>query len=962
MSSTSRLFKRALELEIDGLFKEANALGYPHSKSYSLAKRASLKEFIKKNSARKYWYDKAVAEGWNKPIIKSNIDVLTRYIADKAVARGQELRRKAEAQRQKEKALIKVKSDTVKPIGDKTISLRVIDLEDIKITWDTASAIKNFIADATNRSLDRRSKKDSKVSVRIVYSTDADQEKEPTNGLTLTTKDKISSDKLNSKINALLNSSQNNPDYVATLIAIHILEMTAGGCHQKTRPQTCQDTDGIDNYVFSSSRSTNENCAFSVFTHAFGVSGRDLQYAKARELVKAKYPDRGFEPNTQISLDQLPLIHAFYTERTNKALGLHVKVNMTDHLIIHPKDNSNTYVNISLRNGHYFSFQSTPLKSNVKKYMEFAANPVPSDRVIAKLERIIPKQLVSSDFPVYIHFDVSTEGIHTINKITVLLDTEIYTFKNVPDLVDSLIDSLHNAKVVVYSGQNTRPMSYLLNGLNQNPKSNLINILAPTVSIFTFTFGKNNRVIDLVNLIQSPFEDAVEDFKLSTETPEIELIKQIFTKVNTAVFDITKQNILGYLTTGQMAYEYWVQEDIIKRNIPFDLPSRDEHMKFISPSIYGGRNVISNKTYSSVYYQSPDITYENVVNSKDCKMVLDISSSYPAALRGTDILPTRYPVGIPRLSSNPEAEVKAYKMGIYNISYQSPENLAHLILPSTAEDGTVQYLRSGQGTYTSVDIETALSVGYIIQYQGDCLVWDRTEKPFDNFIDKLYPLKRSNNPTLSYMGKLMLNSLGGKLNQGNLDTTAKIACSWVDYESFTDEFDLTEFSRLGNDLLLSGKSFAKKTGEIKHPSHFYTFMLAYGRRSLINFIRIIDPTLTTIVSSYEDTDSLRVSYASYEKIVSLGYVKAGLGYLKNDLPNGAVIIHELNLAKKAYSYVYIDKNNKIDVRNSIKGIPTNIIKQEDLTADKKIVKFFPSIKTDKDYNVETVLLQRTINH
>ena len=121
----------------------------------------------------------------------------------------------------------------------------------------------------------------------------------------------------------------------------------------------------------------------------------------------------------------------------------------------------------------------------------------------------------------------------------------------------------------------------------------------------------------------------------------------------------------------------------------------------------------------------------------------DVSSLYPTAMIGNDLMKVLYPVGPSRWSTNPEIEFYNNKYGFYNIEYVPPTDINYFVLPCRLENGGIQWNGlPGSGYYTNVDIEDALTVGYKIKFVGDCLVYDHTRSDlFLEYVNYWYNIK-----------------------------------------------------------------------------------------------------------------------------------------------------------------------------------------------------------------------------
>ena len=139
-----------------------------------------------------------------------------------------------------------------------------------------------------------------------------------------------------------------------------------------------------------------------------------------------------------------------------------------------------------------------------------------------------------------------------------------------------------------------------------------------------------------------------------------------------------------------------------------------------------------------------------------------------------------------------------------------------------------------------------------------------------------------------------------------------------------------------------------KEQQIKKPCQLGAFVLSYSREIMLNYMKIIDPTLKTHVFSYTDTDSLHIMGEHYKKFKELGMIKDSLGYLDNDIKKDGIIIYENNLGPKNYIYEYI--NNKNEVSKIIKSIPDFSMELK-LNFDSNIFSLFSAITPSDFYKI-----------
>ena len=178
------------------------------------------------------------------------------------------------------------------------------------------------------------------------------------------------------------------------------------------------------------------------------------------------------------------------------------------------------------------------------------------------------------------------------------------------------------------------------------------------------------------------------------------------------------------------------------------------------------------------------MNYEELKKTLEFIFNADVSALYPASMTGNDLIDVYYPTGTSRQSSKPKEEYEAGKLGFYNIYYVAPRDIFVPILPKKKilhekTIGIVWDLFPGEGVFTSVDIENAISSGYKVEFQKKCLVYDdKSSNVLKDYIDTFFKLRelaeREKNDVKRAVAKLMMNSLYGKTLQKAIFTTTTI--------------------------------------------------------------------------------------------------------------------------------------------------------------------------------------------
>jgi hypothetical protein len=94
----------------------------------------------------------------------------------------------------------------------------------------------------------------------------------------------------------------------------------------------------------------------------------------------------------------------------------------------------------------------------------------------------------------------------------------------------------------------------------------------------------------------------------------------------------------------------------------------------------------------------------------------------------------------------------------------------------------------------------------------------------------------------------------------------------------------------------------------------------------------IDPSLSTCVFTYMDTDSLHMTGEAHERLKAMGMIKekkeSKLGYLCSDIDGEGLIFYEKNLSPKCYLYEYINNKGEIKEEDNATMKCKGIVKKE----------------------------------
>lgn len=411
---------------------------------------------------------------------------------------------------------------------------------------------------------------------------------------------------------------------------------------------------------------------------------------------------------------------------------------------------------------------------------------------------------------------------------------------------------------------------------------------------------------------------------------DVECLEELYTVFAKTVYDITKFHVSDFLTLSAMSFDFW------KTSIPkmtVEKISDKEKKDFINNSVYGGRCYPLQKEWRSPYY---DAVIEGKMSYADLKKTqdgfifnADATSLYPASMCRFE-----YPVGLCRWSDNPSEDFKKGLFGIFHVRWECENRRLRVpVLPVRGCNGLDQTLIGREGIYNNIDIQNAMSCGYSFVFIGKALVWDQSDgNLFKEFILKWFEIKKQNsgdngNKALRTTSKLSMNSLYGKMLQGQCNDNMAVCGTIHDFWLFTKTNRITAWISNETDdgtrfLTLFGVSTSDNLDG--KPRHLGSFIVAYAKRIMLEFMKEIDPTLESCVFSYHDTDSLHIKADAYHKLLQKGFVQesgdSDLGMLCNDTKKDGLIIYEKNLGAKNYMYIYLGNDGVVYQEYKCKGL------------------------------------------
>jgi hypothetical protein len=112
-------------------------------------------------------------------------------------------------------------------------------------------------------------------------------------------------------------------------------------------------------------------------------------------------------------------------------------------------------------------------------------------------------------------------------------------------------------------------------------------------------------------------------------------------------------------------------------------------------------------------------------------------------------------------------------------------------------------------------------------------------------------------------------------------------------------------------------------------------------------MKVVDPSLRTLVFDYTDTDSLRVSAKAYKQLEAGGYLGDTLGKLHNDIEQGALIYEQVNVAPKFYCIKYMLPGGELGEKVTSAGVRKHLLTADDFESHNDRVLKMAGAKFDR---------------
>lgn len=502
--------------------------------------------------------------------------------------------------------------------------------------------------------------------------------------------------------------------------------------------------------------------------------------------------------------------------------------------------------------------------------------------------------------------------------------------------------AISNGSLVMFEYNNFKCIDlckHLQGSLSQNLKS------------FNCSIAKGEFNHDLAVRWEDMSELMRQQIKTYLEA-DVKGLKELYEKVNETIFDKYKLNLSSYISTSSLTYTLWKQS--INKKYFIQLPNLDQEKGF-RESVRGGRTYLSKKRFISSQYNDIINGTKKFDELDDYVVDCDVVSLYPTAMAKYE-----YPTGeCYKYDINKPTEKGV--MGIFKIKYETNKNCQHSIGGRRENESLKWDLKDeiNGAWYSSVDIDDMLNNGYNVEYL-EGWYWTKKEYIFKDYIEDLFKKKeQSAKGSVEYsLAKLFMNALYGKTIQRPIYSKNEIVKSNSHYWKFRNDNYIKEIHELGTDIVLIGepRNVIKLEKCISKPTHLGSFILAYSRRIMLNYMKEANPYFNSQDVSnrvkndfyYTDTDSLQMHINNARLMSNFGGKK--LGCIDDDL-GGGKIIRGLWIAPKLYMLEYLNNKNEIHYHFRGKG----------LTNDSLTVDVFEKLDSGKTFTDTRKFQMKKIN-
>lgn len=367
---------------------------------------------------------------------------------------------------------------------------------------------------------------------------------------------------------------------------------------------------------------------------------------------------------------------------------------------------------------------------------------------------------------------------------------------------------------------------------------------------------------------------------------DIYLLGGVMQKAQDIYMKLYNVDIESKITLSSLALSIFRLKYYDASNFPIHIPTRNED-NFIRKGYYGGHADVYKPRGKNLYYY-------------------DVNSLYPFVMKEYPM-----PCGVPVWYGYLEEKDLDGKLGFIEAYVVCPKTINKPFLPYKDKNGILIF-PTGEfvGIYYSEELKFARSIGYtVIPISG--YLFEKKESPFGNFVSDLFEsrleAKKSGNEALSYVYKILMNSLYGRFGINPKSTTTEV-CDSVRYKQLLRNKDFISTEELRHNLHVVSYHTNMDTDYWEPPKNSAVQLAA----AITACARIyMYPYISREDCYYTDTDSVVLSQPLPDDMISSSI----LGMFKLE----DIVMEGYFLAPKSYYYKSINQEKVIKYKGAAKS-------------------------------------------
>lgn len=351
----------------------------------------------------------------------------------------------------------------------------------------------------------------------------------------------------------------------------------------------------------------------------------------------------------------------------------------------------------------------------------------------------------------------------------------------------------------------------------------------------------------------------------------------------------------------------------------------------------------------------------------------DVNSLYPSVMIDSD-----FPIGKGRFINMIDFDVKSF-FGFIEVIVVTPNHNMPFLVKNSSK-GLISPVGTWKGTYTSVEIQYALTLGYEFKYLK-AISFEKAPL-FKEFVSDMYRfrIQSGKGSSKGTVVKLIMNSLYGRFGM-KLDSNVTSLVSKEEAEEISSFYNPKQYDEIEEMILISYKKSPDPAKLNYSLSQGIISQSEYEEKSNVRFLESFDSYSSVGIASFV-TGYARVKMYKYRLLAgsTLCYTDTDSIYSERSLPSEVISETEIGLLKleylvddayfispKSYSCISGDVNHKkskgvsskllehVDYRDAYNGLSKNLFYENVFAIDRKE---FRIKKLEKNFTFRSNLNKR----